>query len=90
MLMNGCWTGAGFSGRMTIHVSHDRCGRMSCTDLRRQPMSVYLIADVEVTDDGWVPEYGPCGSARQEGSKSRFQLIDATDIAGTIPYLAKG
>ena len=24
------------------------------------------------------------------GSESRFQLIDDTDLAGTIPYLAKG
>jgi hypothetical protein len=27
---------------------------------------------------------------RQEGSESRFQLIDDTDAAGTIPYLRKG
>ncbi len=36
------------------------------------------------------PEYAPFGKARQEGSNSRFQLIDDTDIAGTIPYLGKG
>ncbi|MGD8348270.1 MAG: DUF1330 domain-containing protein [Gammaproteobacteria bacterium] len=108
-------------------------------------MSVYVIADIKVTDDGWVPEYAaavhdivhshggkylsrsgnvktlegspldttliallefpdaesveafasdpeylPYGRARQAGSDSRFQLIDDTDIAGTIPYLGKG
>ena len=29
-------------------------------------------------------------AARQAGSESRFQLIDNTDVAGTIPYLPKG
>ena len=108
-------------------------------------MTVYLIANVKMTDDGWVPayaasvhdivhkhggkylsrsgnvktlegkpldttliallqfpsaeaaeafvsdpEYAPHAKARQSGSDSRFQLIDDTDLAGTIPYLAKG
>jgi uncharacterized protein (DUF1330 family) len=108
-------------------------------------MTVYLIADVKVTDDKWVPgyaasahelvhkhggkylsrsgnvtilegkpldttliallafpsaeavrafmthpEYAPFAAARQAGSESRFQLIDDTDLAGTIPYLPKG
>src|SRR5215467_3929400 len=107
-------------------------------------MTVYVIADIKVTDDGWVPEYAasvhdivhkhggkylsrsgnvktlegkpdttfiallefpsaeavqafatdpnyaPYAKARQAGSESRFQLIDNTDVAGTIPYLPKG
>jgi len=108
-------------------------------------MTVYLIAHVKVTDDGWVPkyaasvheivhkhggkylsrsgnvktlegkpldttliallqfpsaeaaeafvndpEYAPHATARQGGSESRFLMIDDTDLAGTIPYLAKG
>ena len=108
-------------------------------------MAAYLIADVKVTDDKWVPayaasvhdivhkhggkylarsgnvktlegkpldttpiallqfpsveaaeafvadpEYAPYAAARQGGSDSRFQLIDDTDLAGTIPYLPKG
>lgn len=108
-------------------------------------MSVFMIADIKVTDDGWVPEYAtsvhdlvhkhggkylarsgnvktlegmpldttliallefpsaealdgfladpdyaPYAAARKAGSDSRFQLIDDTDLAGTIPYLAKG
>ena len=108
-------------------------------------MSVYVIADVKVTDDSWVPDYAaavhdivhrhggkyltrsgnitalegeprdttmiaiiefpsaeavqalatdpdyaPYGQARQAGSDSRLQLIDDTDLAGTIPYLTPG
>jgi uncharacterized protein (DUF1330 family) len=108
-------------------------------------MPVYLIADIKVTDDRWLPEYAasvhelvhkhggkylarsgnvkklegepldttmiallqfpsaeavqafatdpeyaPFAAARQRGSESRFQLIDNTDLAGTIPYLPKG
>ncbi|MEH6446889.1 MAG: DUF1330 domain-containing protein [Oceanospirillaceae bacterium] len=108
-------------------------------------MTVYVIADIEVTDDAWIPgyaqkvhdivhkhggkyltrsanitvlegeplpntliailefpnaeavtafaadpEYAPFGSARQAGSNSRFQMIDDTDVAGTISYLGKG
>ena len=36
------------------------------------------------------PAYAPFVSARQGGSDSRFQMIDNTDLAGTIPYLPKG
>jgi uncharacterized protein (DUF1330 family) len=108
-------------------------------------MTVYVIADIEVTDDTWIaeyaqkvhdivhrhggkylsrsanievlegeplantliallefpsaeavtafvtdPEYAPFGSARKAGSNSRFQMIDDTDVAGTIAYLGKG
>jgi uncharacterized protein (DUF1330 family) len=118
-----------------------RLGRLK----EMKTMTAYLIADVKVTDDGWVPsyaasvhdivhkhggkylsrsgnvktlegkpldttliallqfpsaeaaeafvtdpEYAPHARARQGGSDSRFQLIDDTDLAGTIPYLPKG
>lgn len=36
------------------------------------------------------PHYAPHLAARRNGSESRFQLIDDTDLAGTIPYLPKG
>jgi uncharacterized protein (DUF1330 family) len=36
------------------------------------------------------PDYAPFAKARQAGSASRFRLIDDTDLAGTIPYLAAG
>ncbi|HKS87319.1 MAG TPA: DUF1330 domain-containing protein [Pseudolabrys sp.] len=107
-------------------------------------MAVYMIADIRITDDKWVPayaasahelvhkhggkylsrsgnvktlegnpldtnlialiqfpsaeavksfladpEYAPFATARKNGSESRFQLIDDTDLAGTIPYLPK-
>lgn len=108
-------------------------------------MAVYLIADVKVVDDSWIPEYAEkvhdivhkhggkylsrsanitniegepldttliallefpsldaCqafvndpdyakyGRARQAGTVSKFNVIDDTDVAGTIPYLGKG
>jgi uncharacterized protein (DUF1330 family) len=36
------------------------------------------------------PEYAPYAAARQAGTESHFVEIDATDIAGTIPYLSAG
>ena len=108
-------------------------------------MPAYLIADVKVTDDKWVPDYAasvhglvhkhggkylarsgnvttlegkpsdatmiallefpsadavrafandpayvPFAAARRRGSESRLELIDDTDVAGTISYLRKG
>jgi uncharacterized protein (DUF1330 family) len=108
-------------------------------------MTVYLIADLKITDESWVPdyaanvldivhkhggkylsrsanvatiegegldttliallqfpsknavqafandpEYAPYAKARQNGSISRLHVIDDTDVAGAIPYLAKG
>jgi len=108
-------------------------------------MTAFLIADIEITDDKWVPDYAasvhtlvhkhggkylarsanvttlegttletsliaimafpsarqahdfvsdpayaPHCAARRNGSKSRFQLIDDSDVAGTISYLTKG
>jgi len=35
------------------------------------------------------PEYAPYAKARQNGSDSRIQMLDDTDLAGTIPYLRK-
>lgn len=108
-------------------------------------MTVYMIADIKVTDGAWVAAYAaevhhlvhkhggkylarsgnvrtlegkplettlfailqfPAASAveafladpayarfareRKAGSESRFQLIDDTDVVGTIPYLVSG
>lgn len=36
------------------------------------------------------PEYAPYGTARRAGSARNFIVIDDTDIAGAIPYLAAG
>ncbi|MGV8856576.1 MAG: DUF1330 domain-containing protein [Pseudomonas sp.] len=44
-------------------VTLDKSGKpasmftIEATDKWRKSMSVYLIADIKVTDDGWVPEY---------------------------------
>lgn len=64
--------------------------------LEGKPLETTLIALMEfpssaaaeafVTD----PKYAPFVKARQNGSDSRFQLIDDSDLAGTIPYLPKG
>ena len=108
-------------------------------------MPVYLIAEVKVTDDAWIPdyaanvhdivhkhggkylsrsanitnmegepldttlialiefpslesaqafandpEYANYGQSRRDGSVSRLNVIDDTDVAGAIPYLPKG
>ncbi len=108
-------------------------------------MPVYVIADIKVTDDSWLPgyaavvhdiahrhggkylarsrnvkvlkgkplettviallqfpseeaaaafasdpDYAPPASVRRADSESRFQMIDDTDVAGTMPYPPKG
>ena len=64
--------------------------------LEGKPLDTTLIALMEfpsVTEaEAFVhdPEYAPFVAARQGGSDSRFQMIDDTDLAGTIPYLRKG
>jgi len=123
----------------------DRKASYSFENRRSKYMPVYMIADIKVTDDKWVPEYAasvhelihkhggkylarsgnvktlegtprdttmvalvefpsvdavtafandpkyaPFAAARRRGSESCLQLIDNTDIAGTIAYLPKG
>jgi uncharacterized protein (DUF1330 family) len=64
--------------------------------LEGKPLETSLIAILQFSSVEAVqafatdPEYAPYAKARQDGSDSRFQLIDDTDIAGTIPYLGKG
>jgi uncharacterized protein (DUF1330 family) len=60
-----------------------------------KPLDSSLIAVLEFPSVGAVkafladPKYAPFAAARQQGSDSRFQLIDNTDLAGTISYLVK-
>ena len=66
-----------------------------CETLEGKPLDTTLIALLAfpsaeaakafISD----PKYAPFVAARQRGSESRFQLIDDTDLAGTIPYLPK-
>jgi uncharacterized protein (DUF1330 family) len=64
--------------------------------LEGNPLDTTLIAILQFPDEAAVkafasdPAYAPYGRMRKEGSESRFQLIDDTDAAGTIPYLRKG
>jgi len=68
----------------------------SVETLEGQPLETTLIALLEFPSAEAVkafaadPEYAPHAAARRAGSESRFQLIDDSDAAGTIPYLAKG
>ena len=63
--------------------------------LEGEPQEATLIALIQFPDKASAkafasdPEYAPFAKARQDGSESRFQLIDDTDIAETIPYLAR-
>jgi uncharacterized protein (DUF1330 family) len=64
--------------------------------LEGKPLDTTLIAVMEfptakaAEDFVADPTYAPFIAARRAGSDSRFQLIDNTDVAGTIPYLPKG
>jgi uncharacterized protein (DUF1330 family) len=63
--------------------------------LEGRPLDTTLIALLEFPSADAVkafatdPQYAPFAKARQQGSDSRLQLIDNTDLAGTIPYLPK-
>lgn len=71
-----------------------RCGNVKT--LEGKPLDTSLIAIIAFPSKEAVeafaadPKYAPHAVARQHGSESRFQLIDDTDLAGTIPYLRKG
>jgi uncharacterized protein (DUF1330 family) len=68
----------------------------SVKTLEGRPRDTTLIALLQfpseeaVKDFATDPAYAPYAKMRIEGSDSRFQLIDDTDAAGTIPYLRKG
>ena len=63
------------------------------TTLEGEESTANLIALVEFpTEDAMNafiadPDYAPYAKARQAGTESQFVGIDATDAAGTIPYL---
>lgn len=66
------------------------------TTLEGEPLDTTLMALIEFPSADAVkafagdPDYAPFAAARQRGSKSRLQVIDNTDVAGTISYLPKG
>jgi uncharacterized protein (DUF1330 family) len=63
--------------------------------LEGKPLDTTLIAIMEFPStreaEAFVsdPKYVPFMEARQRGSESRFQMIDDSDLAGTITYLPK-
>ena len=65
------------------------------TTVEGKPLDTTLIAIMEFPGRGAAmpfvndPDYAPFVAARKAGSESRFQLIDNSDLAGTIPYLPK-
>lgn len=66
------------------------------TNLEGEPLDSTLIALLEFPSVEAVqafvndPDYAPYAKARQDGTVSKFNIIDDTDLAGTIPYLGKG
>ena len=86
----------------TVHdLVHKHGGRYlarsgNVKTLEGKPLDTTLIAlmafpsETEARAFTSDPAYAPFVSARQGGSDSRFQLIDNTDLAGTISYLPKG
>jgi uncharacterized protein (DUF1330 family) len=90
----------GYAGSVH-HLVHKHGGKYLARSgqvktLEGEPLETSLIALMEFpstqaaeafTGD---PEYAGYAKARQAGSESRFQLIDDSDLAGTIPYLRKG
>jgi uncharacterized protein (DUF1330 family) len=67
-----------------------RCGNVKT--LEGKPLETTVIALLEFPSADAVqafsdPDYAPYAAARQAGSESRLQLLDDTDLAGTIPYI---
>jgi uncharacterized protein (DUF1330 family) len=71
-----------------------RCGNVKT--LEGRPLDTTVIALLQFPSAEAVqafatdPQYAPYAAARQAGSDSRLQLLDDTDVAGTISYLRKG
>jgi uncharacterized protein (DUF1330 family) len=66
------------------------------TNLEGEPLDTTLIALIEFPSQEAAqafasdPAYADFGQARRDGSVSQLNLIDDTDVAGTIPYLTAG
>jgi uncharacterized protein (DUF1330 family) len=66
------------------------------TTLEGNPLDASLVALIEFPSmenmNAFIndADYAPYATARIAGSNSTLLAIDATDVAGTIPYLAAG
>lgn len=98
-VINDKWVPGYAAGAHTIVHRYDgkylsRSGNVKT--LEGKPLETTLIAIIEFPSAGALesfmadPEYAPYAAARRAGSESRFQMIDDTDLAGTISYLTKG
>jgi uncharacterized protein (DUF1330 family) len=86
----------------TVHdIVHRHGGRYlarsgNVQTLEGKPLATDLIALIEFPSPEAVrafatdPLYAPFAAARRRGSESRLQLVDGSDLAGTISYLPKG
>lgn len=68
----------------------------SITPLEGEPPDADIVAVIEFPDQAAVEafgndaDYAPLAEARKAGSDSRFTLLGADDVAGTIDYLPAG
>ena len=86
---------------MNVHdIVHKHGGKYLCrsaniSNVEGDPLDTTLIAIIEFPSkenaEAFVndPEYAPYAKARQEGGVNHFNILDDTDVAGTIPYLNK-
>lgn len=83
------------------HLVHKHGGKYlarsgNVRTLEGKPLETTLIAILQFPSERAVesfladPAYARFAQDRRAGSESRFQLIDGTDLAGTISYLAQG
>jgi uncharacterized protein (DUF1330 family) len=91
------WGGGNRSRRFTHKHGGKYLSRSgNVKTLEGKPLETSLIAIMEFPTaqdaENFVggPGYAPFLADRQRGSQSRFQLIDHTDLAGTVSYLPKG
>jgi uncharacterized protein (DUF1330 family) len=83
------------------HIVHKHGGKYlsrsaNITNLEGEPLDTTLIALMEFPTleaaqaFAGDPDYAGYGQSRSDGSVSKLNIIDDTDVAGTIPYLTKG
>ena len=71
-----------------------RSGNMSTLEGKASDANLVALIEFPVGGRGESlradPQYAPFAAARRQGSDSRLQLIDDSDVAGTIDYLPQG
>ncbi|MGE0094095.1 MAG: DUF1330 domain-containing protein [Alphaproteobacteria bacterium] len=96
---DGAWVAA--YAAEAHHLVHKHGGKYlarsgNVRTLEGKPPETTLIAVIQFPSEAAVdsfladPAYARFARERRAGSESRFQLIDDTDVAGTISYLVPG